>query len=186
MDSLPVPAIVVCCGASIPDNVVSVVARAGVPTIDIRNLTEETLLQALVGATSNGPASPLALQLHLTSHPRFLLVPMSIIEAFVQSPRNMVRLSDICRALRIFGAEGRRVLRSAGFDRAEHLCTALRAEAWIWFSQQGLRRTVFEHYLGIFDRATFRRACSRAVVSVPWRRGRPTPPDDVAHVGKRC
>ena len=75
------------------------------------------------------------------------------------------------------------MLWSAGFERAEHLCTALRAETWIWFAQRGLRRTVFEHYLGITDRATFRRACSRAVVSVPWRRDCPTSPADVTNVG---
>lgn len=186
LDLLSVPAIVVCRGASIPDNVVAVVARAGVPTIDIRNLTAETLLRAMVGATSQGPAGPLAVKLHLASHPQFQFVPVQSIEAFLQSPRNMVRLSDICRALRVSRAEARRMLRSAGFERAEHLCTALRAETWIWFAQRGLQRTVFEHYLGISDRGTFRRACSRAVVTVPWRRDRPTSPDDVAHDDGRC
>ena len=177
---LPLPAIVVCCGVSVPDDVVAIVARASVPTIDISNLTAETLLQAIVDATSGCPRSPIAVKLHLTSHPGFQRVPVPLIEAFLRAPRNMVRLSDICRALRISRADGRSMLRFAGFERAEHLCTALRAETWIWFAQQGIRRTVFEHYLGITDRTTFRRACCRATVSVPWRSDCPRFPREVA------
>ena len=113
--------------------------------------------------------SGLALKVHLASHPSFQRVPIELIDRFVAAPSQMMRLSDVCATLHICRATCRAHLRSAGFERAEHLHTALRAEAWIWFAQRGWRRAVFEKYLGIRDRKTFRRACCRAAVTVPWQ-----------------
>ena len=167
--TVPSPAIVVCCGVSVPDAVVSLVARAGSQVIDASSLSPRTLLQAIVNTVDDNTPCELALKLHLASHHRFQRVPVELIDHFVSAPSELTRLSDICVALQISRSTCRTLLRSAGFQRAEHLLTALRAEAWIWFAQHGMRRAMFEKYLGIRDRKTFRRACCRAAVTVPWQ-----------------
>ena len=169
LGTVPSPAIVVCCGMSVPDAVVSLVARAGSPVIDASNLSPRTLLQAIVNIGNDSTPCELALKQYLASHPCFQRVPTELIDRFVTAPCELTRLSDICVALQFSRPTCRALLRSAGFERAEHLLAALRAEAWIWFAQRGMRRAVFEKYLGIRDRKTFRRACSRAAVTVPWQ-----------------
>ena len=166
---VPSPAIVVCCGMAVTDTVVSLVAHAGSPVIDASSLSPATLLQAIVNTADDRTPCALALKLYLASHPGFQRVPIELIDRFVAAPSEMIRLSDICVALQISRSSCRTLLRSAGFKRAEHLCTALRAETWIWFAQRGIRRAVVEKYLGIRDRKTFRRACCRAAVAVPWQ-----------------
>lgn len=169
LGAVPSPAIVVCCGMAVPDNVVSLVSRAGTQVMNASSLSPKTLLQAIVNTVDDSTPCELALKLYLTSHPCFQRVPIELIDHFVTAPFEVMRLGYICLALQISRPTCRALLRSAGFERAEHLCTALRAEAWIWFAQQGIRRAVFEEYLGIRDRKTFRRACCRAAVEVPWQ-----------------
>ena len=169
LGTVPTPALVVCCGVSVPDAVVALVARTGSPVIDASNLSPASLLQAIVNISDDSTPCATALKLYLASHPSFQRVPIKLIDRFLSAPSEMMRLRDICKALQISRPTCRALLRSAGFERAEHLHTALRAEAWIWFAQHGMRRAVFEKYLGIRDRKTFRRACSRAAVTVPWQ-----------------
>jgi hypothetical protein len=152
----------------VPDTVVSLVTRTGTPVIDASSLSPTTVLQAIVNTSDEAIPSGLALKVHLASHPSFQRVPIELIDRFVAAPSQLTRLSAICVALQISRPNCRALLRSAGFERAEHLFTALRAEAWIWFAQRGMPRAVFEKYLGIRDRKTFRRACCRAAVAVPW------------------
>ena len=169
LSTVPSPAIVVCCGVSVPDAVVSLIARAGTPVIDTSDLSPASLLRAIVNVSDDSTPCATALKLYLASHPCFQRVPRELIDHFVAAPLEVMRLGDICLALQVSRPACRALLRSAGFGRAEHLLTALRAEAWIWFAQRGMRRPVFEKYLGIRDRKTFRRACSRAAVTVPWQ-----------------
>ena len=173
LGTVPLPALAVCCGATVSDSVVSLVAEATVQPVDISDLTEEGLLQAIVNATDSQVPNLLGLKLHLASHPGFRLVPAALIDRFVEEPAEVSRLCDIRKTLGKSSAVCRTLLHSAGFERVEYLRTALRAEAWIWFAQRGFRRALFEKRLGIRDKTTFRRSCRRADVAVPWS-GKPS------------
>lgn len=81
--------------------------------------------------------------------------------------RSKLLISPVCS-----GSHGRdfgTLVMAGGFKRSEHLVTALRAAAWIWFARLGAHRPTFERYLGIYDRGNFRRACRRAGIEPPWK-----------------
>ncbi len=164
--SVPMPAVIVCVGVLIPDSLMLRIKESGASLIALRHLTPATLFRAM--AETSHAATATLLRRYLVGHPAFRNVHGALIDAFVQEPGRMKRLANICRVLQVSRAHARKMLVSSGFRRAEHLWTAMRAEAWCWFASQGLKRSLFEKQLGITDRRTFRRACRRASVAIPW------------------
>jgi len=164
LSELPQPAVLVCTGASIPDEALLRLSGRRVPVLPLDRLTPERLLQAMMQVAGLGSANELARRLCS----KFPSLPIRLVEAFVAYPRDMNRLTDICRALGASRALARRLVQEAGHHRAEHLLTALRTEAWLWFSETGTDRRTFERYLGIWNRGSFRRSCSRAGTDTPW------------------
>lgn len=74
---VPSPAVVVCCGIAVPDNVLSMVARAGISVIDSSSLSPKTLLQTLVNTLGDSTTHALGLKLYLASYPSFQRVPLN-------------------------------------------------------------------------------------------------------------
>ena len=106
------------------------------------------------------PPCALALKLHLASHPSFQRVPIELIDRFVAAPSEMRRLNDICVALHISKPTCRTLLRSGGFERGEHLCTALRAEARIWFAE---RQSPYRGAENLSKRSCWLQACGFSI-----------------------
>lgn len=101
------------------------------------------------------------------------MIPRRVLEVFVHKPAGVQTTVDFARALAESHGKVRDMVHSCGFERTEHLVTALRAESWVWFARAGVPRTRLEPYLGIYDRTDFRRACRRAGIEVPWNRWDP-------------
>ncbi|HEX5727276.1 MAG TPA: hypothetical protein VFX98_17525 [Longimicrobiaceae bacterium] len=160
---LPGPTIVVLSGARLTDEAVAKLRGEQVRTLRLAEITPATLLRAVISATSRSDVDAVGRRLqHLGKLSR---VQRAVISAFLEDPRNMTRLADLRRALAPLSREGaQKLVRASGFDRAEHLFTALRCAAWVLLRAQGLERKEVELYLGIGDRAAFRRACRRAGV----------------------
>lgn len=158
--SLVPPVVVVLTGMTVCDKLLSGIVGAGVAVIDSDDLTPRNLLQAMLRLTLGKNAT--TIETDLTSSPGLRRVPHALVDAFLAAPKQMLRLHDVQRALRISQWAARKLVHSAGFTRAEHLFTMMRAEVWRWCASRGMERAMFEHYLGIRDRSTFRRACRRA------------------------
>ena len=173
--SVPVPlfppAIVINTGEFVSDRVVQAVATRGICAIAFEDLSSQALLHAIVRSTLGVGLE--ALETHVLSVPQFAHIPVELLAAFLETPRRFHRLSDISGALTISDSSARTVVKNAGFERAEHLLAALRATAWSWFAKERVDRQAFEDYLGISNRATFRRACFRAGIEPPWRQTAP-------------
>ncbi len=166
MQHVPGPTVVVCCGCSVPDGILPLLAESSAVLMKLDDLTPTTALEAIVSATKG--VSQASLTEHLASSPVCSGIPPPLVEAFVAAPGNRVLLMDVCFALGVSKEGARAIVRAAGFELVAHLYTAMRAESWIWFASHGFVRREFERYLGITDRPTFRRGCSRAAVPVPW------------------
>ena len=167
LPELPGPTIVVLCGARLVDEALARLQAAHFSTIQVDGITPVALLQAVVSASSG---SEVHLVGELAGMEGLDRVPRPLIGAFLEHPSRMTRLTDLRRALAPLSREGAQALvHSAGFERAEHLFTALRCATWALLHRHGLNRKEVEHYLGICDRTSFRRACHRA--GVPTLRG---------------
>lgn len=163
---VPRPAIIICDGVSVPDTVLSKVTVAEILAIDLQDLSPPVLFSGFVSVYL-GVAHD-ELRRHLTSGRRFRHLPSKLLKAFLQSPSSLRTLRDIALALGESRQNARKMVRDAGFKRSEHLLVALRAAAWRWCSDQGVSRRISEEFLGISYRGTFRRACRRAQVPLPW------------------
>ena len=166
MKHLPKPVVVVCGGYSVPDGILPQLAESRAVIIEVADLTPAATLEAIVRATSG--ISQTSLTEYLAATPVCRGIPSALVEAFVAAPRDRVLLTDVCFTLNASREAARAIVRAAGFELVAHLYTAMRAESWIWFARQGFARAEFEQYLGITDRPTFRRACRRSGVPVPW------------------
>lgn len=88
--------------------------------------------------------------------------------SFLRAPRRIRKRLDLELALDRSRAWVRSMTEGAGFDRVTFLLTALRAQAWVVLITRGVALPAVQDYLGVQDRSTFRRACHRADVPVPW------------------
>ncbi|HEX8451324.1 MAG TPA: hypothetical protein VF647_04450 [Longimicrobium sp.] len=160
---VPGPVVVLLSGAQLTDRAVLRIQSLHTSTLQLEGLTPTSLLRAVVSATSGSDAECVAEQiLHIA---RLNRVPRRLVAAFLADPARMTRLTDLRRALAPLSREGaQELVRSTGFSRAEHLFTALRCATWILLRQEGVKRCEVEHYLGIENRTSFRRACGRAGV----------------------
>ena len=166
------PTIVVLSGAWISDETVAKLRGGHLCTLRLSEITPATLLRAVISATARSDVGAMAERLQRLG--RLCRVRASLIAAFLEEPGHMNRLSDLRRALAPLSRESAQALvRSSGFERAEHLFTALRCAAWALLTAEGVDRRQVEEYLGIFDRASFRRACRRAGVPTLHRGLRP-------------
>lgn len=127
---------------------------------------EDDLANAMASATTESGRDDLLAE--LLSASQFAWLPWRLIDAFVRQPAALQTTVDFARALGISGSRVRQLVLAGGFKRSEHLVTALRATAWIWFARLGVKRSAFEPYLGIYDRGNFRRSCRRASIEPPW------------------
>lgn len=167
LPQLPEPSIVVCVGAPLSDRILVRVSSARSVAIELADVGPRSMLGAILRATMGTAGS--GLDEHLRGLPRFSSLPDKLIDRFVLNPASMRTVRDICRSISISRRVAHRLVTDAGFKRAEHLLVALKAEAYLWLQSHGVSRRVLETYLGVPDRSTFRRACQRAGVSVPWR-----------------
>jgi hypothetical protein len=157
------PTVVILSGARLSDEAVLRLQGRRMCTLRLDALNPTSLLGAMVSARSVSEASSLVAQ--LARMERLRKVPLGLITAFLRAPAEMLRLNHLRRALAPMSREGaQRMVRSAGFPRAEHLFTALRCAAWVLLKHDGMNRREIERYLGIGDRTSFRRACRRAGV----------------------
>jgi len=143
--------------------------RARAVLIDLRDLCPGMLLRAVAEASDG--VLDVGLRAVLESEPRLRTIPTELIEAFLRCPCEVRSTKGVCGALRMSREKAQELLREAGFNRGEHLWTLCRATAYRWFAAQSLVRSQFEQHLGIRERRSFRRACQRASVEVPWQRG---------------
>lgn len=162
--------VLVRCGKTVTltDAELAWLTRKSVVIVESGRPTHVELLHALILASSG--ASLAGLRTHLTKSSLLRQVPEEVIAAFLAGLARLYRLQDLARELRMSSYRCRQLIGRAGFRRAEHLLTALRAEAWIWCARQGLTRKWFESYLGIPHRSNFARACDRARIERPWHR----------------
>jgi hypothetical protein len=157
------PTIVVLSGAWISDETVARLRGGNLCTLRLADITPATLLRAVISATTHSDVGAVAERLQRLG--RLRQVRAALITAFLEEPGRMNRLTDLRRALAPLSRESAQALvRASGFERAEHLFTALRCAAWALLTSEGVERRQVEEYLGILDRASFRRACRRAGV----------------------
>lgn len=169
MPRLMGPTIVVLSGAWISDETVARLRGGYLCTLRLADITPATLLRAVISATVHSDVGALVERLQRLG--RLRRVRTTLIAAFLEEPGHMNRLTDLRRALAPLSREAAQALvRASGFERAEHLFTALRCATWALLTADGVERRQVEEYLGILDRASFRRACRRAGVPT-LRRG---------------
>lgn len=139
---------------------------AGAVLLPADRLTGARLLRALVVAslgTNVDFVAPRLAQLGMLNR-----VPQELVYGFLRDPSSMMRLRDVRRVMNVGRQKAQALVRFTGrFERAEHLLTVLRCATWVLLMDQGLARPAIEAYLGMNDRAAFRRACHRAQVPVP-------------------
>jgi hypothetical protein len=167
MRHIPPRSVVICHGAKVTDRLFLRLVRSGASVLDLDELTRARLLETLVEMTQAASTGTLAL--HLSGLGAGDTIPLDLVTRFLERPDKMWHLADVCRVLFLSRKAARNLVQACGFGRAEHLCTALRAEAWCWFARQGVCRDEYERFLGIADHRTFRRSCQRAGVPVPWQ-----------------
>jgi hypothetical protein len=166
------PTIVVLSGAWISDETVARLRGGYLSTLRLSEITPPTLLRAVISATAHSDVEAVSERLQRLGRLRRVAGPL--IAAFLADPTHMNRLTDLRRALAPLSRESAQALvRASGFERAEHLFTALRCAAWALLTAEGVDRRQVEEYLGIYDRASFRRACRRAGVPTLHRGLRP-------------
>ncbi len=167
MRLVPRQSVVICDGTMVTDRTFMRVVRSGAEVLGLDELTYSKLLQTLVRVTQTVSKGTLAE--HLVQIGSGRSIAPELIEKFLEAPDRMFHLTDICQAVFLSRKAARCLVHACGFDRAEHLCTTLRAGAWCWFARQGICRSEYERFLGIKDHRTFRRSCQRAGVPVPWQ-----------------
>jgi hypothetical protein len=152
-------------GAGLPLDAVRAVGEGRAVGLSSESLTPARLagamLRARVGVTESGAMG--ALEQAFGSR-----LPAQLVRAFLQDPARFTRLSDFVAVLPS-RKRARSLLGDVGLGRAEHLATRMRCSLWRWLRQCGLRDRTIAEFLGVRDRANFRRACRRAKVGVPWR-----------------
>lgn len=157
------PTIVILSGAHLADDALLRLQGRRMCTLRVDAVTPTSLLHAIISACCGSEAGCVAAALGRMR--RLRAVPHAVVTAFLQAPASMLRLNDLRRALSPLSRENaQRLVRAAGFPRAEHLFTALRCGAWVLLRRDGVSRGEVERYLGITDRTSFRRACRRAGV----------------------
>lgn len=172
LPGLPGPTVVVLSGARVSDEGLARLRGAPVAVLRLDEIAPGALLAAVLSAGAGSDLAGLAEQLRALR--RLEAVQQRLVAAFLGNPPQAQRLADLRRALAPLSREGAQgLVRASGFARAEHLFTALRCAAWMLLVRQGLDRRQVEAYLGIADRASFRRACRRAGVPAPHRALRP-------------
>ncbi len=138
----------------------------GVALLPSDELTPPSFLRSLILATLGTHDDFVAH--HLTQLEMFSRVPLQLFHAFLRQPSDTRRLRDLRRAMKLSRARAQALVRVTGrFERAEHLFAALRCASWAVLVGRGLARPAVEAYLGMGDRAAFRRACQRAGVPAP-------------------
>lgn len=157
------PTVILLSGAHLTDEALLRLQGRRICTLRLDAVTPASLLQAIISARCGTEAAGVAEELgHLG---RLRTIPPPLITAFLQAPASMWRLNHLRKAMAPLSRESaQRLVRSAGFPRAEHLFTALRCGAWVLLKRDGVNRVEIERYLGITDRTSFRRACRRAGV----------------------
>lgn len=160
------PTIVICAGLSLLDVTMAEVEERGGSLLSAAKLTPAILFTHLFHVGRKLPRH--GLEVHLASLLPRTECTAAVVRMFTEYPSSTLRVHELQLGLGITCAAANRLVRELGFHRAEHLCTYLRAEAWIWFIRRGLNRKVLERFLGIFDRSNFRRACHRACLDPPW------------------
>lgn len=172
LSRLPDPTVITLSGALVSDEVMEMLRLRRVSTLRIADITPASLLSALLSATTGRDPDDMVERLRQLELLR--RVDRAVIAAFLTDPSRMLRLEDLRRALAPLSREAAQALtRSCGFQRAEHLFTALRIASWVLLVEAGLSTHEVEQYLGICDRGSFRRACRRAGVPTLRRGLRP-------------
>lgn len=157
------PTIIILSGAHLTDEALLRLQGRRMCTLRVDAVTPTLLLQAIISARCGTEAGCVAAELARLG--RLQSIPPALITAFLQAPATMLRLNHLRKAMAPLSRESaQRLVRAAGFPRAEHLFTALRCGAWVLLRRDGVNRAEIERYLGITDRTSFRRACKRAGV----------------------
>lgn len=164
---IPEPALVVSVGAAVQDHLLVALSGKRAVAIRLSDLNAASLLQLLIRLTTAVDVYGLAG--YLQSVQRFGQLPKKFLQAFVFDPTRMRALDDIAHAARGTRRDARAIVTAGESDQPEHLFVALKSESYSWLTAQGFARSAIEGYLGIGDRSTFRRACRRAGVAVPWQ-----------------
>lgn len=159
---LPRPTVVVCASRAVDDRTLAVASESGAVPIRLAQLGPSTLLGALIRAQWGLRPTDLTV--------RIAGLPHQVALGFLRWPPNCRGLHDVCRLLGVSPDRARQVVRLTGYQRAEHLFTRCRAEAWTLLTETGVRPGALTRYLGIRRYANFVRACDRAAVQPPWRR----------------
>ncbi len=166
LPALPGPTVILVSGAAIVDADMVRVAAQGAVFLRLDDVSGPTVLRAAISAALGTDIDSVSRV--LASRDEFSRLAPQIIEQFLRDPQRMQRRRDLQRAFPSLSRErAQAVVHASGFDRAEHLFTALRLATWGLLIDRGLDRGHVEHYLGISDRTTFRRSCYRAGVPTP-------------------
>lgn len=163
LSELPNPTVILLSGALVPDEILSVIHLRRVSTVRLADADPCSLLSALLSATTGTAMEGMSERLRRL---RMLhRVEPAVVDAFLREPDRMLRLEDLRRVMAPLSREAAQgLVRAAGFQRAEHLFTALRVATGTLLFSAGLCQSKVEEYLGILDRGSFRRACRRAGV----------------------
>lgn len=166
--SIPEMTVLVLSGALVSDDLIARLQQRPIVALRLKETTPGSLLRALLSVTVGSGLDDLENRLRRLY---FLqAVDTDLVTAFLANPAGMLRLKDLRRARAPLSREGAQALvRAAGYLRAEHLFTALRLATWTVLLETGISRTIVESYLGIHDRGSFRRACTRAGLPAPCR-----------------
>lgn len=157
------PTVVILSGAHLTDEALLRLQGRRMCTLRVDAVTPTSLLQAIISARCGADAGCVAAELGRMG--RLRDIPLPLVTAFLRAPAGMLRLNHLRKAMAPLSRESaQRLVRAAGFPRAEHLLTALRCGAWVLLRRDGVNRVEIERYLGITDRTSFRRACRRAGV----------------------
>lgn len=166
LEPTPDPLVLLLTGAAVPDNALIRICVRRMCATAGDDLTPESLLDALTSAIVGSNGSFLRNRLQDGKYAGSCAP--EVVNAFLVQPSKMCRLSDLRRVVPGLSRErARELVREQGFSRAEHLFTALRADALRVLSEAGLSRNAAEVYLGIHHRSAFRRACARARIDPP-------------------
>lgn len=160
---LPGPTLIILSGAHIPDEAFATICAQRWGVLRLAELCPHRLLNGLISTFVQTDVDEFVPKLRELQ--RFEQVPAEVITTFIRNAADMTRLQDLRRHLApLSRCAAQDLIRSSGFDRAEHLFTALRCALWILLCECGVHRKLTEEYLGIIDLGGFRRACRRADV----------------------
>lgn len=160
---LPGPTLIILSGAHIPDEAFATICAQRWNVLRLAELCPHRLLNGLISTFVQTDVDEFVPKLRELQ--RFEQVPTEVITTFIRNAADMTRLQDLRRHFApLSRCAAQELIRSSGFDRAEHLFTALRCALWVLLCECGVHRKLTEEYLGIIDLGGFRRACRRADV----------------------